>query len=583
MDSSDSSPSPPLAEESTIDTINPIFPEETAPAELFGSQLFDCQDSPEVKHHFTSPLPRVRKPTRPSPKPAHRNFLFSASTTDRDSRSTTVPSSSTSSGQSTSSRAGSEVIEVDEAEESEDLFVPTSSGEVDDKYKIPKGLKRSELKSRLAKQLKLNRKLEKELIRIHNFAETETRLKAGLELKLESLEPFQSNLEQQNEKLGKQIRELEESHKKVLSENTDLKEANKSLRQTNSTLKKRYIDFEALNATQANQMQVLKEDVLRKTKSIRADQKELLAFKKDLEKVEKQLQAEKDKNLALNDKREAMEHELAAVEVRVQEFEKQQIALEDELFRYNGGVVLPHKSSPAYLSSGSDTDTKGWAPLIVASRKPQEERLSDIPALADEESILPKPSLRGSPIDNAQRYNEIVAPLTTIDDSGVPLSISTNNAATQTDVPPVATARITTTTESGTQTTDSVVTARNTTTESDARTFVPPLVVARTTSTSESYTQTTNPVVAAPPLSGPVAVAVKVGRPLWHHLALGSLLFFFLIVHAIYAERRLWMDANELSRSAVVSMRDEWWGSPWIDKMDYAIGQALAVDRTGFC
>lgn len=84
-------------------------------------------------------------------------------------------------------------------------------------------------------------------------------------------------------------------------------------------------------------------------------------------------------------------------------------------------------------------------------------------------------------------------------------------------------------------------------------------------------------------MSGPVAVAVKVGRPLWHHLALGSLLFFFLIVHAIYAERRLWMDANELSRSAVVSMRDEWWGSPWIDKMDYAIGQALAVDRTGFC
>jgi hypothetical protein len=137
----------------------------------------------------------------------------------------------------------------------------------------------------------------------------------------------------------------------------------------------------------------------------------------------------------------------------------------------------------------------------------------------------------------------------------------TSNAGTQTDSPPLIPPTI----------------ASNISTQTD----LPPLTPTTTTSNARTQTDFPAPPVAALPPRSPAAAGG--GRPMWHHVALGTSLLLFLIGHAVFVERRIWGGANELSRRAVVSMRDEWWGSPWIERVGYALDQTLAVDRTGFC
>lgn len=78
------------------------------------------------------------------------------------------------------------------------------------------------------------------------------------------------------------------------------------------------------------------------------------------------------------------------------------------------------------------------------------------------------------------------------------------------------------------------------------------------------------------------AVSAKPRWPLWYHVALSSLIML-LLTHAFFEERRFWRNANELTRHAVVGMRDEWWGSEWVEKIGYSLDQKIGVDRTGFC
>jgi hypothetical protein len=807
MYSSDPVSSPPLAEQSTIDTTKPIRPEESAPEEQF-----DSQDNPDVKQHFSPPRSWVRRPAKPSPKPASRKLSPSASTDDRESGSNTTSDLLMSSDHPASSRAGSEVDDVaasppdallpdqpghDEFAASEDPASSRSGGEVNEgstphrtnpsskTISIPMGLSNSELERDLVKAMRQKQQLQKDHDRISLFYENEKELRVELERERDSLETSNSKLEQANGKLENQYTELEAKHNKAILKNNDLNEENKYLRVDFSRLQQHSAMLVALNATQANQMQTNEDVVVRKENYIKKLEKDLKDLKKKhkrdisnlekdfeeateqlkkeqlaenaknvsnlteesetvIQKLQQDLQKEEAKNVAVTD-------ELENVRGQERQLEKQQMALEDKMWLEDGGVTgPPFASSPAYSSTTSDANIRGWDPLAIASRKPQVERLSNLPALADKDSILPTPSFPtsnlpdlanpselpkanqeitlypnqsnsssqwlhenvyrwpsdaerrpyrivgprpkdsaeaikeikalaprlpeppsspsdstqwhnataapvtmiddsarpkdlggvvrevqtpaptlpeppsspsnsaqrhntfaapvttidilgpkdlggassevqapaltlpeppSSPSNGVQRYNAIAAPVTMIDNSDAPLSISTHNAATQTDVLPVAAAS-STTTESGTTTADSVVAAaRNISTESDCQTVVIPMVAASTTTIRFSI-QSTELVVVTLPWFG--SVTVKVGRPLWHYVVLGSLLLIWLS-HVYYAERKLWMDANELSRRAVVSMRDEWWGSPWVEKLSYVLEQALAVDRTGFC
>ena len=807
MASSNPVPSPPLAEQSTIDTTKPVRPEESAPEEQF-----DSQDNPDVKQHFSPPRSWVRRPAKPSPKPASRKLSPSASTDDRESGSNTTSDLFMSSDHSASSRAGSEVDDVaasppnallpdqpghDEFAASEDPASSHSGGEVNEgstphrtnpsskTISIPMGLSSSELERDLVKAMRQKQQLQKDHERISLFYENEKELRVELERERDSLETSNSKLEQANGKLENQYTELEAKHNKAILKNNDLNEENKYLRVNLSRLQQHSSMLAALNATQANQMQTNEDVVVRKANYINKLEKDLKDLKKKhkrdisnlekdfqeatkqlkkkqlaenaknvsnlteesetvIQKLQQDLQKEEAKNVAVSD-------ELENVRVQERQLEKQQMALEDKIWLDDGGVAgPPFASSPAYSSTNPDANIRGWEPLAIASRKPQVERSSNLPALADKDSILPTPSFptsnlpdlanpselpkvnkeiklypsqsnsssqwvheniyrwpsdaerrpyrivgprpkdsaeaikeikalalrlpeppsspsdstqlhnaiaapvttidnsarpkdlggvlrevqtpaptlpeppsspsnspqwhnaiaapvttidisgpkdlggassevqapalrlpepTSSPSNGVQRYNAIAAPVTTIDNSDTPPSISTHNAATQTDVFPVA-ATSTTTSESGTSTTDSVVTAaRNISTESDCQTVVIPMV-ARSTTAIEFSIKSTELVEVSFPWFG--LVTVKVGRPLWHYVVLGSLLLIFLS-HIHYAERKLWMDANELSRRTVVSMRDEWWGSPWVEKLGYVLEQALAVDRTGFC
>jgi hypothetical protein len=761
MYSSDPVSSPPLAEQSTIDTTKPIRPEESAPEEQF-----DSQDNPDVKQHFSPPRGWVRRPAKPSPKPASQKLSPSASTDDRESGSNTTSDLLMSSDHPASSRAGSEVDDVaasppdallpdqpghDEFAASEDPASSRSGGEVNEgsmphrtnpsskTISIPMGLSNSELERDLVKAMRQKQQLQKDHDRISLFYENEKELRVELERERDSLQTSNSKLEQANGKLENQYTELEAKHNKAILKNNDLNEENKYLRVDFSRLQQHSAMLAALNATQANQMQTNEDVVVRKENYIKKLEKDLKDLKKKhkrdisnlekdfeeateqlkkeqlaenaknvsnlteesetvIQKLQQDLQKEEAKNVAVTD-------ELENVRGQERQLEKQQMALEDKMWLEDGGVTgPPFASSPAYSSTTSDANIRGWDPLAIASRKPQVERLSNLPALADKDSILPTPSFPtsnlpdlanpselpkankeitlypnqsnsssqwlhenvyrwpsdaerrpyrivgprpkdsaeaikeikalaprlpeppsspsdstqwhnataapvttiddsarpkdlggassevqapaltlpeppSSPSNGVQRYNAIAAPVTTIDNSDAPLSISTHNAATQTDVLPVAAAS-STTTESGITTADSLVAAaRNISTESDCQTVVIPMVAASTTTIRFSI-QSTELVVVTLPWFG--SVTVKVGRPLWHYVVLGSLLLIWLS-HVYYAERKLWMDANELSRRAVVSMRDEWWGSPWVEKLSYVLEQALAVDRTGFC
>jgi hypothetical protein len=75
---------------------------------------------------------------------------------------------------------------------------------------------------------------------------------------------------------------------------------------------------------------------------------------------------------------------------------------------------------------------------------------------------------------------------------------------------------------------------------------------------------------------------VKKATPWWWYLALG-LAVLVILTYALFEERRFWRDANELTRRAVISMRDERWESDWFEKIGYTLDQKFTIDRTGFC
>jgi hypothetical protein len=79
-----------------------------------------------------------------------------------------------------------------------------------------------------------------------------------------------------------------------------------------------------------------------------------------------------------------------------------------------------------------------------------------------------------------------------------------------------------------------------------------------------------------------MASNVKKATPWWWYLALG-LVVLVMLTHAFFEEKRFWRDANEPTRRAVISIRDERWESDWFEKIGYTLDQKLTIDRTGFC
>ena len=75
---------------------------------------------------------------------------------------------------------------------------------------------------------------------------------------------------------------------------------------------------------------------------------------------------------------------------------------------------------------------------------------------------------------------------------------------------------------------------------------------------------------------------IKGSTPWWWYAVLGAMIMVVL-THAFFEEKRFWRNANELTRKAVVSMRDERWGSRWVEQIEYTIDDKLGLDYTGFC
>lgn len=70
--------------------------------------------------------------------------------------------------------------------------------------------------------------------------------------------------------------------------------------------------------------------------------------------------------------------------------------------------------------------------------------------------------------------------------------------------------------------------------------------------------------------------------PWWWYATVGVVVSVVL-THAFFEEKRFWRNANELTRHAVIAMRDERWESDWFHKIGYTLDQKLSIDMTGFC
>lgn len=248
-------------------------------------------------------------------------------------------------------------------------------------------------------------------------------------------------------------------------------------------------------------------------------------------------------------------------------------------------------------------------PYRIVGERPRDFRVvaeeAEAPVSANDTSEVPEAASRNSTSDAGTQFDLLPMPITAasplkiLSDAGtqadlpalpvaaVSLPNMTSDAGTQADLPalPVAVASTpNSTSDTGTQANLLAFSTTRSTGDASTQADIPPSVAAVSTprSTSDAGTQADLPPLVAA-ASPPSHVAARARRPLWHQVALGTTLVLFLMCHVAFAERRLWGRANELTRCAIVSMRDEWWGSPWVERIGYTLDQKLAVDRRRFC
>lgn len=610
MSDSNPLPSPPLAEQQTIDTTSPTSPKETVPEELF-----DSNDRPDVQQYFASSTDRFQRPRKATGKSTKQGLPPSPSTVATGATTTTARETST------SSRAGNE---DDNATASQPLVLSQNHSEYDniatseplssshagrvngdstqrkerprsDIITLPAGISVDQLTEDLATEQVTNRRLNKSIKSLEAKSDRDDEEIEQLECQLKLARTAKIAVASDLEKARANLEDMQGPYEKLVSENGKLDQLNKNLmRQTlQAKLSKR--DCELLNATQANQMQELREEVFRKTNTIKQLDEKRTKLAKDrvaaVEETQKLANSENTEELqnnisALATDREAarmqiqeQQAELEATRIRIVQFEQQQISLEDECFQYDGAeTTSPSFGSPAQSPRRPER-------RMAESQILQEPRLSDTPAFTDDVSMRstaslasPPPIDSAGPSDSPNTSQEVKSSSDPPNRSATwqhenvyqwpseserrPYAIVGPRPRDLRDLTEEVEVEAVSTNDSGTQ-------------NSELREDAPPKT------TGDAGTQASAPPVAAASVATPVAA--RAGRPLWHHVALGTSILLFLVSHTVFMERRIRGGANELSRRIVVSMRDGWWGSPWAESVGYALDQTLAVDRTGFC
>lgn len=609
-------PSPPLVEQPTVDTTSPTSPKETVPEEVF-----DSNDRPDVQQYFassTDPFQRPRKTTRKSTNqdltPSPSTLAAGPTTTTARETSTTLRASN---GDANATASQPLVLSQNHSEYDNIATIePLSSPHVDrvdgdsmqhkerrrsDVVILDAGTSVDELRGKFAAEMVTNRELDKSLKSLEAKSRRDDEEIRKLTCQLESAKPAKSAVARNLKKAQANLEEMQGSCKKLVSENGKLDQLNKTLAQQISQAKLSKRDCELLNATQANQMQELREEIFRKTHMIKKLDENWTKVAKDrvaaAEVTQKLTNSENTEELQNNISALATDLEAARIQIQEQQaeleatrnrmvqFEQQQISLEDECFQYDSGeTTSPSFGSPAQSPRRPER-------RMAESQILQEARLSDNLGLtsdvltrSSERFASPPPVAGPRPIDSAgpsdppNTRQEVKSSSDPPNRSATWQHESVYQWPSESERRPYAIVgprprdlrdrtgevevEAVSLNDSGTQTSELGEDASPKT-------------------TSEVGTQAGAPPVAAAPVATPVAASA--GRPSWHHVALATLILLFLVGDAVFEERRIWEGANELSRRAVVSMRDGRWGSPWVERVGYTLDQTLAVDRTGFC
>jgi hypothetical protein len=616
MSDSNPLPSPSLAEQQTIDNLSLTSPKETV-----AEDSFDSNDRPDVQPYFASSTNRFQRPRKATRKSTKQDLPPSPSTAAIGATATTARKSSTSSrtgNEDDNSTASQPLVLLQNYSEYDSIMTsePLSSshaGRVNgdsmhrkarprsDIVTLPAGISVDQLTKDFATVKVKNGKLEKSIKILEAKSERDEEEIKQLKDQLKWAKRMESAMASDLEKARADLEGMQGPYKNLVLENGKLDRLNTNLMRQISQVKLSKRDCEMLNATQANQMQELREERSKKTKTIEqlnekwtklakdrvaaAQETQKLANSENTEELQNNISALATDLEAARIQIQELQAELEATRIRMVHFEQQQISLEDECFQYDGAET----TSPSFGSPG--LSPRRPERRMAESQLLQEARLSDTPALTEDVSTSSTASLASPPA---------VASPHPIDWAGPGDSPNTSLRVKSRSDPPKRSATwqhenvyqwpseserrpyaivgprprdlrdlteevevdAVSTNDSGTQT-------------SELREDAPPKT------TSDAGTQASAPPVAAASVATPVAA--RAGRPLWHYVALGTSVLLFLVGHAVLVERRIWGGANELSRRVVVGMRDGWWASPWVEMVGYALDQALAVDRTGFC
>lgn len=501
-----------------------------------------------------------------------------------------------------------------------------------------------ELRQELAAKSDKNRQLTKVNLSLERTIEGDTIRIEELQDALKRAKTAKNNSERCTVKAGKDLAVLQDTYHEVVSRNAEVEELNKRLRRETAQSKSSEDKCHLQNSSLRSQIDLLNEDAERKNIFIgQLKEKADLLNDRNVALAEFQrLASDGEVSREFLHANSALKRELDIVRSQLQEVKEQQDRLEDDLWKHDDGQTATpggfYTSTPEnWNCSIAESQTlQGQRPtdtltLIDAST-------SSPPSLASPQSVVLSPGggdllttnsdkdLRNihmegtqgniywwSPDSDENQYRIVCTP---------PKNSykKMNDAGDATQVPAV----LGCTKDSGTQTGD-ISMARLSplfvvTKHHRSLTFNHPVSSISSEPLPVKGKQVETPISSdnissfggkqAPENGRPLSmstigfpvrpkeyqeqthtgdagaayirVAIKTAYPTWYYVVLGLLIMLFF-THAFFQEKRFWRDANEQTRHAVVTMRDERWGQEWVEKMGYALEQKLGVDRTGFC